>query len=293
MVTLSATDIAVAGSPNVTDFTLDTLVAADVLATVSESVGLTVTSGPTGDSVSSPAAGAFTVAARKPTTLVDGVQASGMIATTSDSSLFVYTPAAAATRFVQFNIASPDGGGLLGIAIPKSGKQTDALGDFSVRFGIATDSTDPTYVVLTDSGNPLAMPPPYSFQLGVTETPATVVTPTGIHTSSASAFALTTLPALVQADFGNGSNTAGDWYSFAVPSAKTIHAATGGDGLSDMIITVYGTDGATMLVQSMEDDNHKDVTTAVTTPGTYFVAVTAGMNFSASDSTYDLFVELQ
>ncbi len=42
----------------------------------------------------------------------------------------------------------------------------------------------------------------------------------------------------------------------------------------------------------MEDDNHKDIKAMIVAAGTYFVQVTAGMNFAAADSTYQLFVEV-
>ena len=292
--TLSATDVALAGAPNATDYALDFLVGADVLAMAGESVDLVVSSGPKGSSIDSPAKAAFKIAARTATTLAAGTPGSGMIATTSDSTLYAFTPSGAASRFVQFQVSSPEMGGVLGIAIPKSGKQMDALGGFGVRFGLGTKSTDPTYVVVTDGGNPLANPPPYGFALSAVETACTVVNPSGIHTNPMSAFALVALPALAQSDFGNGSNTAGDWYGITVAGApKTIHAATGGDGRSDMTITVYGPDGTTVLAASTEDDAHKDVVAPAATDGTYYIAATAGMQFDPMHSTYDLFVEVK
>lgn len=296
-ITLSVSDVAEVFAPTVTDFALDTLVGADVLATAGESVDLVLSSGPTGNTVDSPAKAAFKVAARAPTPLLTTAGAIGMIATTSDSALFQFTPAAATARFVQFTIASPDGGGLIGIPVPKSGKLADALvGGFSVRFGLESTSTDPTYLILTDSGNPFAVAPPYGYTAAVSATPCTVFSGAGagMYLDSTTAFALSTLPALVSNDFGDGTNAMGDWYSFTVPANKTtIHAATGGDGLSDMLISIFASDGTTSLATSMEDDNHKNITATITAAGTYFVQVTAGMSFAAADSTYELFVEVK
>src|SRR6185437_6299718 len=181
---------------------------------------------------------------------------------------------------------------LLGIVLPKSGKYADALAGFGVRFGLGTTSTDPLYVVLTDGGDPFA-PPPYGFELSVTETPCTAFNVSGTHASTTNAFALTTLPALAQKDFGDGSNMLGDWFSFTA-SGSTIHAATGGDGLSDMQIAILASDGVTTLVASMDDDvsNHKDIVATNATAGqTYYVNVLPGAQFQATDSIYELFVE--
>ncbi len=163
--TLSAKDVSLWVPPSAGgDYSLDAMVAADVLAKAGESVDVDVTSGQGSDTVDSPAKGAFKVVARAPTLLQDGAGVTGMIATTSDSSLYEYAPLAASTRFVQVNASSPDMGGLLGIVLPKSGKFADALAGFGVRFGLGTTSTDPLYVVVTDGGDPFA-PPPYGFEL--------------------------------------------------------------------------------------------------------------------------------
>ena len=130
----TSTDVLLGAAPTASgDFALDFLVAADVLATAGESIDVLVTSGPTGSSIDSGLKGAFKVAARAPTTAVAGTPASGNIATTSDTALYEFTPAAAALRFVQYNVSSADGGGVEAIVLPKSGKFTDSLGAHSSR----------------------------------------------------------------------------------------------------------------------------------------------------------------
>jgi hypothetical protein len=293
-ITLGVADVNEVATPNVTDFALTTLVGADVLATPGESVDLTLTSGSGAAAVTSPAKAAFKVAARTPKPLTT-TTASGMIQTTSDSALFQFAAASAAQTFVQLNINSPDGGGLIGLVVPKSGKLADSIGTINYRFGLGTTSTDTTYLILTDGGSIFANPPPYGYTASVTATACTAVAGPGasMHLTPTAALSLATLPALVTNDYGDGTNMTGDWYSFTVGANKTIHAATGGDGVSDMMIAIYEPDGTTQDAASMEDDYHKDITDPVTTAGTYFVQVTPGMSYDPTHSTYELFVEVK
>src|SRR5262249_52971872 len=154
-----------------------------------------VSSGPMASAVASIAKAALHVAARPPTPLGAATPGAGTLASHADSALFSFSPADAMPRFVELHVSSPDTGGAPGIAIPASGKQADALGAFGVRFGLATKSTDVTYVVVTDGSDETAAQPPYAFALSVVETPCTAFSASGVHTSGASAFALTSLPA--------------------------------------------------------------------------------------------------
>ncbi len=223
-----------------------------------------------------------------------------MINTTSDSSLYQFTPSAASTRFVQLSVSSPDGGGPAGMVIPKSGKIADYLSFFGVRYGEASTSTDPTYLIVTDSGSFFANPPPYSFVADVTETPCTAVAEqAGGHAKFGTAQAVSVLPALVTGDLTMGLATPDDWYSFTVSGASaasplSVHVATGGDGLSDISVNVVASDGSTSITTDSGDDYHKDVVASpITQDGTYYVQLSQGLSFDPSHSTYVLFVEVK
>ena len=290
----SSTDVLLGAAPTASgDFALDFLVAADVLAAAGESVDVVVTSGPTGSTIDSGLKGAFKVAARAPTTIVAGTPATGNVATTSDTSLYEFTPAAAALRFVQYNVSSPTGGGAEAIVLPKSGKYTDSLGAFVARLGTAVTSTDPTFGIVTDSGNPFAAPPPYAFSFSVLETPCTALTFSGTHTDATTALAVATLPALASGNLGAGTTTTGDWYAVTVANGKTLHAASGGDSLSAVSLTLWDV-GAVNSTPDAGDDIHKDVTLVAAAAGTYYVQVMPDATYyDPTHPAYDLFVEVK
>jgi hypothetical protein len=161
------------------------------------------------------------------------------------------------------------------------------------RLGTAVTSTDPTFGIVTDSGNPFAAPPPYAFSFSVLETPCTALTFSGTHTDATTALPVATLPALASGNLGAGTTTTGDWYSVTVPSGKTLHAASGGDSLSAVSLTLWDI-GAVTPTPDAADDIHKDVSLAVTVPGTYYVQVTPdATNYSTAHPAYDLFVEVK
>jgi hypothetical protein len=294
MVSLNATDVGVGSTPTASgDYGMDFLVAADVMASSTDGIDIVVSSGPSGSSIDSPAKRAVIVAPRSPMTLAAGATgATGTVATTVDSSLFQFTPAAATQRFLQYTISSPDGGSPLGIMLPKSGKYADALGGFGVRFGLGTTSTDPMYLVLTDSGGLFSAPPPYGFKAVVTETAATALTFSGTHTDKTTALAIAALPALANGDLGAGTTTTGDWYKITVTAAaKNVHLASGGDGKSSVSLNLIDVDGTTSLSKDAMDDAHKDVAFTVSAAGTYFIQVMPDQYFASAHSKYELFVE--
>jgi hypothetical protein len=291
-VAFSRTDVSLEGQPAASGlYGMDFQVRADAMASSTGGIDVVVTSGPTGASIDSPAKGVITVTARTATALTAGTDAAGMIATSLDSSLYRFTPAAAAVRFLQYTASSPDSGGLIAFMLPKSGAYADVLGAFSVRFGLGVTSTDPMYVVLTDGGTGATAP--YHFDLKVTETPATAVTFSGTHTDATTALALATLPALVDGDLGAVPTTTGDWYKFTVAANTTVHFATGGDGLSAVSLNLLDVDGATWLGSDAGGDHHKDLVNYFNAAGTYYVQVIKDAYglFDAAHSKYQLFVE--
>lgn len=287
-------DVQPIGLPIVTDFGVEVMVQADVLAQAAD-VDLTITSGPAAKAVTSPLGKAFKVTTRAPKALMAGTVDTGTIAATADSVLYQYTPAGAGTRFLQLGAASLAGGGVNGVVIPKSGKHADALGAFGVRFGLGVTTADPLYVVARDTGFGAA--PPYDFALALFDTPCTAVTESNDNITSLTADALATLPALVSGDLIDAGALTDDWYKVSITGAsvqnpKTIHLATGGDAFADVMVEVLDTDGLTSLGNSAPDDVHKDLQVSVVADGTYYVRVFTGFGFDATHSAYELFVEL-
>ena len=274
--TLGVQDVTLASTPAASgDYAVDFIVAADVLATAGESVDMVVSSGVPAAVVTSPAKAAFQVAARAPSPIVSGMGASGTITTITDSSLYAFTAATASQRFVQYNVSSAEMGGVEGILVPKSGRFVDAIGAFAVRFGMSVTSTDPTYAVVTDGGggNPVATPPPYSFDFNVVETPCTAFTNPGKPTTKLTPIALTGPAVMVQGDLGDGTTGTGDWYSIVVQANMTLHAASGGDALSAVSLVLQDSSG-TQSSKDAGDDYHKDVTLVAGATGVYLVQVT-------------------
>jgi hypothetical protein len=184
------------------------------------------------------------------------------------------------------------------------------LSTFASVFGKHLASSDALYLVVQDgsNGNPFAPPPPYDFAFTYTETPVTVsadLTEAATNNDVATqATAVATLPGLVTGTLGYGTvkpEQDADYFKITVTGAsaatpKSIHVATGGDGLNDAIIEVFGTDGTSSLNQSSDLDFHDDlVVDGIDTNGTYFVKVSASTAgyFNAAHNTYELFVEVK
>jgi hypothetical protein len=287
------------GMPQATDFALDFTLQADVLAKTG-TFDMVVTSG----SVDSPARQALLIAARAPTTLTAATPATGMITTEIDTVLYQFTPAAASSRFLQFTVASM-AGQVFGTAIPKSGKYADALGAFGIRFGQGATATDPFYIVVGDANSFLTGPGPVPADLSLAAhevactaaSEAAEVAATNNDTA-AHAQKVTTLPALISGTLGYGAvdpATDVDYYQITVSGApKKIHVATGGDGLSDVIVDVHDSTDASVAGPSADDDYHQDLVVDAATDGTYFVTVDGTSTaFDPTHNTYQLFIEVK
>jgi len=302
-VTVSSMDLETS-QPEPSDYAFDLTIQADVLATPG-TFDLTVTSGePT--TITSLAPQSFKIVARAPTVLTAGTAASGSLMTELDTELYSFTPAAASQQFVQFTTTSM-AGLLVTSVIPKSGAYADALDQYNMRFAEGITSTDPFYLVVADSDGLFGPGPvPADTSIITFLSPCTAATEES-ETSTTNddkyqtAQVVATLPTLVSGTLGYGTVDGTvdlDFYSISVPSgSKTIHAATGGDPLTDTAITIYDGTG-TSLVSSDDSDLQEDLVytlPTITTATTYYVAVSASMsgNFSDADNTYQLFVSVQ
>jgi hypothetical protein len=288
-------DVGLVEVSQVTPFGMDVTVESDVLAAAG-GVDVSVMSGEGAKTITSPRVGAFQVATRMPTALQSGMVEQGDIKQLTDSILYSYAPATANTHFIQLGIDSINGGPMA-MLLPKSGKRADMLGSFNRRFGVDTKSTDPLYVLVSDGY--LGYPVPYDVALVVEDTPCTAMTETAGNIDPTTANAIAMLPALVSGDLFEGMSQSDDWFKFDVTGAsmaspKSIHMATGGDGLSDVIAEVFDTDMFSPLGYTDPDATHKNlIISDITVDGTYYVRVTTGFGFDASHSAYKLLVEVQ
>jgi hypothetical protein len=294
-VTVSSTDLTL-GTPTPTDYAFDLNVLADILATTG-TYDLTLTFGETA-TITSDAPQSFMIASRAPTALTAGTAATGNIETELDTELYSYAPASAAQQFMQFTTSSM-AGTLTTYIVPKSGKYSDAIAGYAIRYAQGTTSTDTYYAVVGDS-NGLFGPGPVPADTSITlfTSPCTAATEisetSGTNDDAATtAQAVTTLPALLSGTLGYGSVAATsdlDYYKITVPAGSTsLHVATGGDPNTDTLLTVYDSTGTNVVGTSDDMDLQEDLVVTVT-PGTYYVAVSAGANYADPDNGYELFV---
>jgi hypothetical protein len=278
----------------VTPYGMDVTVESDVLATAGN-VDVTVTSGPDAKAITSPLGGAFQVATRAPIALAPDTPTQGEITEIAPSLLYSYTPADANAHFVQVNLTSTDGGPTA-MLVPKSGKRADALGSFEKRFAVGTTSADPFYVLVRDGRFGVA--PPYGATLFLRDIPCTAMTETAGNVDPTTANEIVAIPSLVSGALIEGMSQSDDWFKVVVTGAtlaspKSIHVATGGDALSDMLVDVFDTDGATPLGYTDPDAIHKELFVPdIAVDGTYFVRVSPGFFFDATHAGYDLLVEV-
>jgi len=288
----------------VKSYAFDVSVRADVLAAPGD-VDLKVSSGDQ-TVIGSPAKKAFAIAARTPAAIT-GKVVKGTLTAPTDTALFQLVPASEQDRFLQIKLNSADGGAPVLWVMPKTGKYADAVSAFTRVFGKHLASVDPYYLVVQNSS--FAAPPPYGFDFNYTETQVTASAEAAEAASTNNdtannAVAIATLPGLVTGTLGYDTvmpSDDADYFKVSVAGAsasapKSIHVATGGDGLTDTLVEVFDTDGITSLDVSSDADVHEDlVVSGIQTNGTYFIKVTQSgpASVNPAHNTYELFVEVK
>jgi hypothetical protein len=254
---------------------------------------LNLTSGPTGATTSFTSPAAFTVKARAATPVTAGTSLNGTIAKAYDTGLYTYT-APATNVLLQIGVTSTDAKADPTIfLLPKTGKFADAIGSKG-SFTISSKTADEYYLIVADTSGYSG----FDYSLSVKAVSYTGAAETEPNASDAAANALSTLPALVSGA-SLADKTDEDWFAIDVGAAqvgKKIHVVTTGtDTLTDTVVDVFNSDGATSLGGPSDDaDYHENFTSdAVTAAGTYYVQITASSYFDPAHTDYDLFVELQ
>lgn len=291
----SSATLGVLGTSVAGDFSMDILVQADVNEAAAD-VDILVSSGAKGMTTDSPAPKGLKVAARTPDALTD--MGSGKIATYTDTSLFKITPADAGLHFIQTTMGSMDGLPTVEL-LPKDGKWSSAIVKSYGLAALSTQSTDPIYAIVGDTGlllnNPFAPPPPYSFTITLFDSPATAAAENeGAkgNDTPVLANAVAKLPGLVQGA-KLSSDTDVDYFKFNVPAGtKTVHIASA--GVADIIVKLVDVDGVAVLATSLDATVQEDLTFDVAAPGDYFVEVSGSPGyFDPAQPDYELFVDVK
>jgi hypothetical protein len=258
-------------------------------------------SGPASDPTDAdfPVPGGLTVAARTATAL-GAAAANGTVKTAYDSALYSYTPGAS-LAIVDFTAASTVTGANASFALlPSSGHFADIIGFFQAANGSGTAATttvlpssaDPYYAIYWDNTGTTG-----AYTLGAASTtPAATHATTAADATKAGAVVATALPFVLTG--GNlTAATSADWVKVttgAGDAGKLIHAQTTGDPLTDVAVTIYDSDGTT-VIGSEETGGWDDTTSsAVAASTTYYVVFSAGqLGFDPTDGTYSGIIRLE
>lgn len=280
---------------SVTQFAVDATVTVDVDAAAT-TADLDLVSGPAmgGTQVHFPSPGVLKIAARTAMPLPTGMT-TGMVASAFDSGLYTFTPAAG-LQVIDLAVTATDPMGQpSAIILPKSGHFKDLV-DVAASKTMVSNATDPFYVILWDNTGYSG----YNFTIQHNETAATATTDTEPgNDTKAGAVKVTGLPG-VAAGATLKSAADQDWFELDnVPAGKKIHVITyASDPNTDTAVDVFASDGTTSLGGPSDNNSQVDLSedftsTATTTAGTYYVAVTAGASFDATSKTYGIIIRLE
>ncbi|MGC4119440.1 MAG: hypothetical protein QM765_33705 [Myxococcales bacterium] len=250
---------------------------------------LSVTSGPSGATVTSLAPKAIPLAARQPVAATHAQPGEALLAGAGDSALFSYQLATAQLTLVDLSVTGT--ASTIGFFLPSSGKFADLFARGPGATAVL-DTTDPVYVVARDTGGA----PGNKVGLYVVETTVTggaEVEPNDVATSGM----LVTPPFAVRGATLSAQGDA-DWYKVTVTGAdlgKTLDVQTVGlDLKTDTVVAIFDTDGSTKLTES-EDRDFLDSAQSdpLQNAGVYYVRITASPYFDSAHKTYDLAVRLR
>jgi len=295
---------------NVTDYTADAVFLVDVKAPAGKG-DVTLVSGPAMDAsdVNFPFPASVDVAARTPTALASGTMATGNTKNPSDTALYSFTPATAAVTILDFAASSTSSTVTPGFALlPKSGAFADLLAFVSQpsTLTMLNTATDPYYLVYWD--NTGATGP---FSIGVTSTtPATTAgsatdesalpampsgPPAAAQTITALPFVLTTGTLTAPAMATSPANA--DWFQYTVTAAdvgKSLHIQILGDANTDAVVSVFASNGITVVGEAAPTDaSLEDTTFGPLAAGINYIAVSTGAQFDNADATYSMAVRIQ
>jgi hypothetical protein len=251
-------------------------------------------SGPAGamTDVDFPAPKALNLAARTATALTSGTPVMGTTATTYATSLYSFTPASAALSILDFTVSTTSKTATPAlIVLPSDGKWADEVTSGQVStvpatFSLLTTATTPYYGVTFDNSGATG-----PFSVGATAVaPGATAATNATDGTKATAVNASKLPfVLTGGDLSKGTGT--DWVKVTTTTAgSTIRVQTVGDPLTDVAVTVYASDGATIVGTPADTGTNLDASFTTTTVGAYYVAFSQGSYYATPDTTYQAII---
>jgi hypothetical protein len=267
----------------VSAFSAQAVVSIDVMAKAAAGDLDLVSGPPMGTAnVDFPAPGSVTVTARKATALTSGTASTGNTANAYDSALFSFTPGAA-TTIVDFSATSTAASGNPAIALlPSSGSFATFLG-FGPRQTQVATAASPFYAIYWDNSGSTG-----SFSMTATGTAAAATaTASANDGTKATAAVAKALPFVLTS--GNLATAAGqDWVQITATANQSIRVQTVGDLVTDALVTIYQSDGTT-VVGGMPFETGGPVDTgpvSLSAAGNYYVVFSQGTVFDKTHATY-------
>lgn len=251
-----------------------------------ESLDMLVKSGPEGNTLDFSAPASFKIEARTATALTPGMTASVDFAVPYNSSLFSFTPAAGDTLNFVGLAGSPASGASPSLyRLPANGSFQELMGD---GYFIGTGA-EKSYAVAWDGSGTGK----YKMQVRSSSTPAAVLSEPTDNDSTATALAVASFPSIMKTGTLS-SETDVDYFKVDVPAGKKLVFGTlpGSEGC-DTVVAVLAADGTTPVGDPSDDNYHETVTTAALTAGTYYVKVSAGQSYTASQRNYSAFITVE
>jgi hypothetical protein len=258
---------------------------------------LDLVSGPAGDTTNDvhfPVPAGLTVAARTAATL-GATPATGNIKNAYDSALYSYTPGGS-LAIVDFSASSTASGAQPAFALlPKSGHFADIIGYFgngtAAAATVVPSTTDPFYAIYWDNTGTTG-----AYTLGVTSTaPASTQAAAASDNNKGGAVPANALP-FVLTGGSLTDTTSQDWVKVVAAAGdvnKSFHVQTAGDSLTDVAVTLYQSDGTTVVGSPLETGGLVDGTFTIPSPGVFYVVFAAGQIFDPTHGTYAGVVRIQ
>jgi hypothetical protein len=258
---------------------------------------LDLVSGPAGatTNVDFPAPNALNLAARTATPLTSGTALMGTTGATYATSLYSFTPASSALSILDFTVSTTSTTATPAlIVLPSDGKWADEVASGQVStgpatFSVLTTATTPYYGITFDNSGATG---PFSVEAAAVAPAATAAT-NAMDGTKATAVVATKVPfVLTGGDLSKGAGI--DWVKVTTTTAAAnIRVQTVGDPLTDVSVTVYQSDGTTVVGTPADTGTNVDATFTTTTAGVYYVVFAQGANYAAPDTTYEAIIRVQ
>lgn len=244
------------------------------------------------DQVEFPFPEGLNVAARQPTPLTSGTAASASFTNGYDTTLYSFTPPAGPTA-VDFTLTgTAQGASPRLVVLPKSGKFNDLISAGTSSL-LATAAADPYYLIAFDPSGTKG----YQVQVKAVATAATAAAEAANNNTSGTAQVASSLPFILQNATLSDANDE-DWIAITAAAGdvgKKIRVVTSGDPKTDTLVEVFRSDGTTTLGGPSGDFDYPEdhLSAAIPAAGTYYVKISAGSGYAATNTSYGALIRIQ